>query len=88
MKLPFISLAILAGSLVLTNVSAQAQQSVSISNTLEQKVIEWRRDLHQHPELSNREFRSAKVIAAHLESLGWLYCPKQGDGRPISPVRS
>jgi amidohydrolase len=33
-------------------------------------VIEWRRDLHQHPELSNREFRTAKVLAAHLEALG------------------
>lgn len=68
MKLSSVSLAILAGSFVLT--SAHAQQTISISNQLEQKVIEWRRDLHQHPELSNREFRTAKVLAAHLESLG------------------
>lgn len=33
-------------------------------------IVEWRRDLHQHPELGNREFRTAKVIAAHLERLG------------------
>jgi amidohydrolase len=33
-------------------------------------IIEWRRDLHQHPELGNREFRTAKVIAGHLERLG------------------
>lgn len=37
---------------------------------IEPKVIEWRRDIHQHPELSNREFRTAKKVAAHLESLG------------------
>jgi amidohydrolase len=34
------------------------------------KVIAWRRDIHQHPELSNRETRTAGVIAAHLKSLG------------------
>ncbi len=34
------------------------------------KVIEWRRDIHQHPELSNREFKTAEKIAAHLKSLG------------------
>lgn len=37
---------------------------------IESKVIAWRRDLHQHPELSNREFRTAKVVADHLKSLG------------------
>ncbi|WP_432264693.1 amidohydrolase [Autumnicola patrickiae] len=37
---------------------------------LEEKVIEWRRDFHQNPELSNREFKTAEKIAAHLERLG------------------
>lgn len=37
---------------------------------IESKVIEWRRDFHQNPELSNREFKTAEKIAAHLESLG------------------
>jgi amidohydrolase len=37
---------------------------------VESKVIEWRRDLHQNPELSNREFRTAKVVSEHLKSLG------------------
>ncbi len=36
----------------------------------ESKVIEWRRDFHQHPELSNREVRTASKIEAHLRSLG------------------
>ena len=66
MKLSSITLALFAGTVFLS--SAQAQQS--ISSSLEQKVIEWRRDLHQHPELSNREFRTAKVIAKHLQGLG------------------
>ncbi|MAA95291.1 MULTISPECIES: amidohydrolase [unclassified Arsukibacterium] len=34
------------------------------------KVIAWRRDIHQHPELSNREFQTAAKVAAHLEKLG------------------
>src|SRR4030088_3392669 len=37
---------------------------------LEAKVIGWRRDFHQHPELSNREIRTAAVVADHLRSLG------------------
>ena len=37
---------------------------------IEPKVIEWRRELHQHPELSNRETRTGELIAAHLRKLG------------------
>jgi len=37
---------------------------------VEQKVIAWRRDIHQHPELGNREVRTARVIAEHLRALG------------------
>ena len=37
---------------------------------VEPAVIAWRRDIHQHPELSNREFRTAKLVADHLEELG------------------
>jgi len=39
-------------------------------NPLMDKVIEWRHDIHQNPELSNREFRTAKKVEAHLLSLG------------------
>ncbi|MDA9956672.1 M20 family metallopeptidase [Gammaproteobacteria bacterium] len=39
-------------------------------NLLMDKVIEWRHDIHQNPELSNREYRTAKKIEAHLRSLG------------------
>ncbi len=34
------------------------------------KVVEWRRHIHQNPELGNREFKTAEYIAAHLRSLG------------------
>ena len=50
--------------------SAQGQSLQSAYDKVEPKVIEWRRDLHQHPELSNREFKTAAKIASHLESLG------------------
>ena len=38
--------------------------------SIEDKVIAWRRDFHEHPELSNREFRTSKLVAEHLRSLG------------------
>ena len=41
-----------------------------LAKEVEAKVIEWRRDIHQNPELSNREFRTSKVIAEHLQKLG------------------
>jgi len=34
------------------------------------KVVEWRRHIHQYPELSNREFETAAKVADHLRSLG------------------
>src|SRR5437867_13257951 len=37
---------------------------------VEGKVVAWRRDIHEHPELSNRETRTADLVAQHLRSLG------------------
>ena len=37
---------------------------------MEDQVIAWRRDVHEHPELSNREYRTAALVAAHLRELG------------------
>ena len=39
-------------------------------DSLMKKVIEWRHDIHQYPELGNREFRTSKKIEDHLRSLG------------------
>lgn len=71
-----LSLSMLALGIGLTfampNFTAQASDSdpQRISAELEQKVIEWRRDIHQNPELSNREFRTAALVAEHLQGLG------------------
>ena len=37
---------------------------------VEGQVVAWRRDVHEHPELSNREFRTAELVAGHLRDLG------------------
>ncbi len=40
------------------------------ADVIEPKVIEWRRDFHEHPELGNRETRTAGIVAKYLQSLG------------------
>jgi amidohydrolase len=46
------------------------QKILATANRLDAKVVEWRRDIHQHPELGNYEVRTAGLIAKHLQSLG------------------
>lgn len=41
-----------------------------LAKNIEPKVINWRREIHQNPELSNREFNTAKKIETHLRALG------------------
>lgn len=48
-------------------IPSDVQASVA---AIQQKLIEWRRDFHQHPELGNREFRTAQIVADHLRALG------------------
>jgi amidohydrolase len=61
---------------LLAAVNSQAQTSKpqalidQKATALLPQVIEWRRYLHQHPELSNREYKTAEYIAAHLKKLG------------------
>lgn len=40
------------------------------ASALQPKLVEWRRHIHQHPELGNREVQTAAYVAAHLRSLG------------------
>ncbi len=40
------------------------------AKALQPKVVAWRRDIHEHPELGNSEVRTAKLVADHLRSLG------------------
>ncbi|ALS96936.1 amidohydrolase [Lacimicrobium alkaliphilum] len=49
---------------------AQADKVSDRAAELEPQVIEWRRHFHQYPELSNREFETAKYIEKYLRSLG------------------
>ena len=54
--------------------SVQAQHATATATAALQRAqpqsVEWRRDLHQHPELGNHEVRTAQVVADHLRSLG------------------
>jgi amidohydrolase len=51
------------GQALLAEIDRRAEQ-------VNAKVIAWRRDIHEHPELSNREVRTAKLVADHLTALG------------------
>jgi len=66
--LPFMALS------VITPLHAQSSKlDAEVDRLLPQvqaKVIAWRRDIHEHPELSNRETRTAEIVANHLRSLG------------------
>ncbi len=60
--------------LYVSNGNAQKVNYTTAINTaadnIESKVIAWRHDIHEHPELGNHEFRTAAIIAKHLQSLG------------------
>lgn len=51
------------GSALLSKLDQQAKE-------IQPKVIQWRREFHEHPELSNQEFKTGKLIAEFLKSLG------------------
>jgi amidohydrolase len=46
------------------------REVATLTAAVEPSVIAWRRDIHQHPELGNREFRTAALVADHLRALG------------------
>jgi amidohydrolase len=52
------------------NVSAVQSRIDDLATQVEAKVIAWRRDIHQYPELGNREFRTGQLVAEHLRALG------------------
>jgi amidohydrolase len=69
---------VLPSLMLACSLSAQAPTPPSaLIRTLEQrlpavmpKVVAWRRDIHEHPELSFEEVRTAKLVADHLRALG------------------
>src|SRR5687768_1819074 len=50
--------------------SPLAAEIDKLAAAAEQDLLAWRRHLHQHPELSNREFETAKYVAERLRSFG------------------
>jgi amidohydrolase len=63
----FLALASLSAA---THADLTATELDAAVKAIEPKVIEWRRDFHQHPELSNREVRTAEVVAKRLRAMG------------------
>ena len=64
---------ILAGAFMSTAFAADPALDRRLDDAaadVEPKVVAWRRDFHEHPELGNREFRTAKIVADHLRALG------------------
>lgn len=54
-----------------TALAAQLKDKIATAiDKIEPKCIAWRKDIHQHPELGNREFRTSKLVADHLKQLG------------------
>ena len=50
--------------------SSLSAQIDTAALAIEARLIAWRRDFHAHPELGNREFRTAGIVADHLRALG------------------
>lgn len=72
MKIPysFFLLVFLFSGTLLPAQSGPSEIINERADDIESKVIEWRRHIHQNPELSNREYETARYVASHLESLG------------------
>jgi amidohydrolase len=62
---------VMAALLAISGTISAAEPSAQISPSVLADVTAWRRDLHQHPELSNREVRTAKIVADELKKLGY-----------------
>jgi len=61
---------LLAVSVLLACGTAAAAEVEALAGGIDAKVLAWRRDIHQHPELGNRETRTAQLVAEHLRALG------------------
>jgi len=61
---------VLYGNILLAQKNNHRLAISSAADKIEKKVIEWRHDIHQNPELGNRETRTAALIAKHLQALG------------------
>ena len=71
-RLPLILPAALFAACLALPAAADVQRAdvAEAARTLQAQVVEWRRDIHRHPELGNRETRTAALVADHLRALG------------------
>ena len=63
-------LLILTSPHVIAQTGKYKEQIDIAAKSIESQVIDWRRDFHEHPELSNREFKTGEKVAKYLRSLG------------------
>lgn len=71
MKKLFTSICITLSLTAFTQKTNYSELIFKSADKIEQKVIAWRHDIHQNPELGNRETRTAAIVAKHLKSLGF-----------------
>ncbi|WP_256663679.1 hypothetical protein [Pseudomonas sp. gcc21] len=71
---PLVSALFIAGSFLTSHAQAAPEQVLSDirerTDAVEQQLISWRRDIHQHPELGEQETRTAALVAEHLREIG------------------
>ncbi|MEH6492662.1 amidohydrolase [Halopseudomonas sp.] len=65
--LPF---ALLLPALAQAQAASLQERAIVAAENVSDKAVEWRHDIHQHPELGNQERRTAALVAAHLKALG------------------
>jgi amidohydrolase len=65
-----LALSLYTSTLALAQTDALKAQVAKKADALQPKLVTWRRDFHEHPELGNHETRTAGIIAAHLKALG------------------
>jgi amidohydrolase len=70
MKALTLVILILFTTVIFAQTKGHSEAISKAANQIEQKVIDWRHDIHQNPELGNRDFRTAELITEHLKSLG------------------
>jgi hypothetical protein len=81
-SLRYVSIFALAATMTIVNPHNGKADAVSLevavrerAASIEDKLIAWRRDIHQHPELGDQETRTSGIVADHLRSLGLMYGP-------------
>jgi amidohydrolase len=83
-----LSLLIAAAGLYAAEPASRVSREIDrLAAEVEADVVTWRRDIHTNPELSNRETRTAKLVADHLRSLGLEVREQVGVTGVIATVR-